>query len=76
MSTDLKSLQIDRSQKREGKPSKWSTRWILAGIALFLLLGTVRFAYNKLNAATEVETVRVQAASAGGAGGGDRKSFV
>jgi len=70
MDTDLKSLQIDRSPKREPKPSKWSTRWIIAGIALFLLLGTVRFAYNKLNAATEVETVRVQATSAGGAAAG------
>ncbi len=71
MGTDLKSLQIDRTQKRGPNPSKWSTRWIIAGIALFLLLGTVRFAYNKLNAATEVETVRVQATSAGGAAGGE-----
>jgi HlyD family secretion protein len=70
METDLKNLQIDRGPKREPKPAPWATRWIIAGVALFLLLGTGRLAYNKLNAATEVETVRVQAVSAGSAAAG------
>ena len=73
METDLKSLQIDRTEKRESKSSKWSTRWIIGGVAFFLLVGTARLAYNKLSAATEVETVRVQTASTGtgmAAGGG------
>ena len=43
-------------------------RWILGGVLVFLLLGAGRFAYNKLNAATEVEITRVRAASMGGPG--------
>ena len=65
MDAELKGLQIDRGQRREPAPSKWAVRWIVGGVALFLLLGTGRFAYNKLNAATEVDTVRVKAASLG-----------
>ncbi|HYL34844.1 MAG TPA: efflux RND transporter periplasmic adaptor subunit [Bryobacteraceae bacterium] len=70
METELKSLQIDRSKKRRDEPSPWAVRWILAGIALFVLLGAARFIYGMLNAATEVEVVRVRAASslAGGEG--------
>lgn len=66
MDAELKSLQIDRGQRRDPQPSKWATRWIIGGVALFVLLGTGRLAYNKLNAAVEVETVLVKAASAGG----------
>src|SRR5437660_6816937 len=69
MEADLKTLQIDRSAKRSPEPSKWAVRWIVAGVALFALLGMARVAYNKLNAATEVETVRVTVASTGAAGG-------
>lgn len=65
MEAELKGLQIDRGQRREPAPSKWAVRWIIGGVALFLLLGAGRFAYNKLNAATEVETVRVKAANLG-----------
>jgi len=65
MEAELKSLQIDRGQRREHQPSKWATRWIIAGVTLFLLLGTGRLAYNKLNASTEVETQRVTAVSTG-----------
>ncbi len=65
MDAELNSLKIDRSAPREPQPSKWAVRWIIGGVALFVLLGTGRLAYNKLNAATEVETVRVTAASTG-----------
>lgn len=68
MDAELKGLQIDRGQRREHQPSKWATRWIIAGVALFLLLSTGRLAYNKLNASTEVETQRVTAVSAGSGG--------
>lgn len=68
MEAELKSLQIDRGQRREHQPSKWATRWIIAGVTLFLLLGTGRLAYNKLNASTEVETQRVTAVSTGSGG--------
>ena len=45
-------------------------RWIIAGIALFVLLGAARFIYGTLNAATPVDIVRVRAAApvAGGEG--------
>ncbi|HZU29456.1 MAG TPA: efflux RND transporter periplasmic adaptor subunit [Bryobacteraceae bacterium] len=72
MDSELKSLRIDRSQKRpHTEPSRWATRWIIIGIAVFVLLGAGRFAWTKLNAATEVETVRVRPASVGGPGSSD-----
>src|SRR5215471_13286960 len=71
MEAELKSLKIDRDQRsdRQPEPSKWATRWIIAGIALFVLLGAGRVVYEKTNSATEVETVRVAAASTGAAAG-------
>ena len=62
MDDELKSLKIDRSKRRPSEPSPWAVRWIVAGITLFVLLGVARFVYGKLNAATEVEIVRVHAA--------------
>lgn len=69
MEGELKNLRIDRSKRRD-EPSPWAIRWILAGIAIFVLLGAARFIFGKLNAATEVEIVRVHApvVSAGGEG--------
>jgi HlyD family secretion protein len=67
MQPELKGLQIDRTQRRSAGASKWATRWIIGGVLLFLLLGSARVAYDKLNAATEVETVRVKALSTGAA---------
>ena len=63
MEDELKSLKIDRNQPRSTEPSKWAVRWIIGGVALLLLLGTARVVYNALNAAPEVETVRVTSAS-------------
>ncbi len=71
MQPDLNSLRIDKSLKNGPQTSggsclaRWSKWWILGGIALFLLLGAARFVYNWLNTATEVEVVRVSAASGG-----------
>jgi HlyD family secretion protein len=65
MDAELKSLQIDRGKKRSAEPSKWATRWIIAGVTLFLLLGAGRFAYSRLNASTEVDVQRVKALSTG-----------
>jgi hypothetical protein len=67
MEDELKSLRIDRTKRRSGGPSKWARRWILGGIAIFLLLGVSRFAYQKVNAATEVEVRRVRSTAAAGA---------
>jgi HlyD family secretion protein len=66
MESELKSLRIDRTRKVQGQ-GNWASRWIIAGVLLFVLLGVARFAYNKLNAATEVETVRVTASNPGSA---------
>jgi HlyD family secretion protein len=67
METDLKSLRIDRSKKKEAEPSSWAVRWIIGGVMVFVILGAGRFAFDKLNAATEVETVRVVSKDGGAA---------
>src|SRR5215471_645114 len=66
MDDELKNLRIDRSKRRSGE-SKWARRWIIAGILLFVLLGLSRFAYQRVNAATEVEVQRVRSTSAAAA---------
>jgi HlyD family secretion protein len=68
MEADLKSLRIDREQKRSREPSRWATRWIVAGVVILVLLGLGRFAFNRINAAQEVEILRVQPVSFGAAG--------
>ncbi len=68
MEADLKSLKIDRNQPGRTEPSKWAVRWIIGGVALFLLLGVSRVAYRALNAAPEVDTLRVKAESSGAGG--------
>jgi len=72
MDQDLKGLRIDKSKKSAaGEPSRWATRWIIGGVLLFLLLGAGRTVYERLNAAVEVETVRVVASNPA-AGSGER----
>ena len=65
MDAELKSLRIDRSKKRKDGPSRWATAWIIAGIALLLLLGAGRYAYGILNKTPEVEVIRVRASTPG-----------
>jgi HlyD family secretion protein len=60
----LRSLRIEREKKRSGEPSRWATRWIISGVLLLALLGGARFLYAWFTSATEVETVRVHAATA------------
>ena len=67
MDAELKSLRIDRSKKRSEQPSPWATGWILGGIALILLSAGAFYAYGMLTRATEVDVMRVRAASAGDA---------
>jgi HlyD family secretion protein len=67
MEAELKSLRIDRSKKRSEQPSRWATGWILGGILLILLGAGGFYAYGMLTRATEVDVVRVHAASAGDA---------
>ena len=67
MDAELKNLRIDRTARRDTGPSKWATRWIVAGVAVLLALGAWRVLSAKLDAATVVETQRVQAISAASA---------
>jgi HlyD family secretion protein len=66
MDADLKNLRIDRSKRRSDEPSPWAVRWIVAGVALLGLLGLANFLYGRLNAATEVDVIRVHAINTGG----------
>jgi HlyD family secretion protein len=61
MGGDLNRLRIDKTMKSQPRASKWATRWILAGITLFVLLGIARVGYTWATAATEVELLRVRA---------------
>src|SRR5579864_9549708 len=70
MPAELKNLQIDREKRRTHEPSPWAVRWIVIGVAIFVLLGAARFIYGKLTAATEVQIVRVHAAAPLAAGEG------
>src|ERR1700740_1174132 len=67
MDAELKNLRIDRSQRRGGEPSKWATRWIVIGIAIFAVLRVWRLFSDKVNAAPEVTTERVKSLSAASA---------
>src|ERR1700751_253787 len=68
---DLQSLRIDRSAPgSEGEPPKWSTRYILGGIGVVVLLGLIALAYRIFSpAAPEVEVVRAVAEGGGDSGG-------
>jgi len=69
MSSDLQGLKIDRTP-RTPPPSKWATRWIIAGVSILVVLGIGRVLYSTLvSAAPQVETIQVTAVSSGGAGG-------
>ena len=66
---DLNSLKIDRHRRRNPDgPSKWATRWIVAGIVLFVLLAIAATAFRFTTQAVEVETYRVTAKTAATAG--------
>jgi len=68
---DLNSLRIDRNQRRKpDEPSRWATRWIVAGILLFVLLGVAATVFRFTTQAVEVETYRVTARSGAGEGPG------
>jgi len=69
METELKSLQIDRNKRRTTEPSPWAVRWIVGGVIVLVLLGAANMLYSRLNAATEVEVLRVKSAASGGPAG-------
>ena len=71
MQPQLKSLKIDRSRKRR---DNGRTKWIVAAIAIVLLLGAGRIVYGMLNAPVEVEVMRVSPPSMAAAAGAGSSS--
>ena len=65
MQDELKNLRIDRTKKSGGGPPRWAGRWIVAGVAVLLLLGLANFIYGWVNRGPEVDVVRVKAAGTG-----------
>jgi HlyD family secretion protein len=65
MEPELKSLRIDRGKKARPQSSGAATRWILGGILLILMSAGAIYAYTTLTRPTEVDVMRVKAASAG-----------
>jgi len=66
---DLHSLRIDRSQNQPEEP-KWSKRFILAGIAVVVLLGVVALGVRLFSSSiSEVETVRATPVASATGGG-------
>jgi HlyD family secretion protein len=61
MDAGLKSLRIDRSGKETA--TKGRLRWLALSFAFVVLLAGGWLVYTRLNAATEVETMRVHASS-------------
>src|SRR5207253_7560923 len=51
------------------EPSRWAVRWIVIGIAVFVVLGAARLIYARWNTATEVEIARVRVLDAGAGAG-------
>jgi len=63
---DLQSLRIDRTQRGpgEGEPAAWARRYIVAGIAIIVLLGITALVYRLVSSdAPEVEVTRAVAES-------------
>ncbi|MGH9513925.1 MAG: efflux RND transporter periplasmic adaptor subunit [Terriglobales bacterium] len=61
---DLQSLRIDRNATGGGEPSPWARRFIIAGIALLVILGLGVTAYRLFSSdAPEVQVVRASAQS-------------
>src|SRR5262245_2324109 len=63
MDAEIKSLRIDRSAKQKNRSGRGLLRWLLISFGLSILLGVAFVIYGRLNAAVEVDTFRVRAAS-------------
>ena len=70
---DLQSLRIDRTQRGDsgGEPPAWARRYIIAGIAVVVLLGAVALAYRVFSSdVPEVEVARASADTSSESAGG------
>ena len=67
---ELDSLRIHRSRRRSASsPSRWTTRWILAGIVLVLAVSAAVTAFRLARQEIEVEVYRVVAGGQAGSEG-------
>ncbi|MEP7362903.1 MAG: efflux RND transporter periplasmic adaptor subunit [Acidobacteriota bacterium] len=66
MTTDLDSLRIDKDKKPATGGSRWSSRWIIGGVLVFLLFGAARFILPNLSKPPEVQTIEVVPADPAG----------
>jgi HlyD family secretion protein len=60
MEEELKSLRIDRKQKRATGNRSGKRWWMIIGIIALVVLGGAGYGYSRMNAAVEVETTRVR----------------
>ncbi len=58
--------------KASAAASPWATRWILGGVAFFLLLGLLSLYWKSTNAEVEVRTARASSATASSGGAAPR----
>ncbi len=68
METELKSLRIDRSARRP-RETKSAGRWITLLVAVVIVAAAALVAYQKLNAATPVQTMQVPSPETAAAAG-------
>jgi HlyD family secretion protein len=68
METELKSLKIDRSARRQNEGNA-AIKWIVIAVIVLVVVAAGAFAYKKANAAIPVRIVRVQSPIASSAAG-------
>lgn len=68
METELKSLKIDRSARRQNEGNA-AIKWIVIAVIVLVVVAAGAFAYKKANAAVPVRIVRVQSPIASSAAG-------
>lgn len=68
METELKSLKIDRSARRQNEGNA-AIKWIVIAVIVLVVVAAGAFAYKKANAAVPVRIVRVQSPMASSAAG-------
>ena len=65
MQPELKSLRIHRGAQPklddEPRPARWTSRWIVSGIVVLVLLGLASMIWRRLNAAPVVDTIKIVA---------------
>ena len=63
MQPDLQSLRIQRGAETgldaEPRSSRWSSRWIVTGVVILLVLGAASIIWKRASAAPVVETIKV-----------------